>query len=84
MANQKMKLKHRNQRNDVLSYLQEYGSITQLEAYRCFPAPITRLSAVIFDLNKRPDVEIVGYWEEKNNCYGTVRYKRYKLLKTIK
>ena len=66
----------RKQQVDVLEYLREHGNITQLEAYREFPAPITRLAAVIHELRK------VGYdIETKNcvgkNCYGTIRYADY-------
>ena len=58
----------RNQRKDVLEYLQRNGSITQIEAYREFEAPITRLAAVIHDLRKQ------GYdIETPRLCY-------YKLL----
>ena len=70
--------KVRNQRSDVLDYLKAHGSITQLEAYRQFPAPITRLSAVIFDLKKLgyniETEDIVG-----KNCYGTYVCARYVL-----
>ena len=66
----------RNQRKDVLEYLQRNGSITQIEAYREFEAPITRLAAVIFDLRKAGyDIETrdcVG-----KNCYGTIQYAMY-------
>lgn len=66
----------RNQRKDVLNFLQRNGSITQIEAYREFEAPITRLAAVIFDLRKQGyDIETrdcVG-----KNCYGTIQYAMY-------
>ena len=42
--------KLRNQHDDVLAYLEKHGSITQLDCYRQFPAPITRLSAIILTL----------------------------------
>lgn len=68
----------RNQRHDVLNYLKEHGSITQLEAYHKFPAPITRLSAVIFDLKKLGH-NIVTESVTGKNCYGTYTCARYEL-----
>ena len=70
----------RNQRTDVLNYLKKHkkAGITQMDAYRKFPAPITRLAAVIFDLRKMGyDIESVE--EVGKNCYGTVSYVRYVL-----
>lgn len=68
--------KERDQQKDVLAYLQKYGTITQLDAYREFPAPITRLAAVICNLRKQ------GYDIEtrdcvRSNCYGTRPYAMY-------
>lgn len=71
-------VKARNQRVDVYNYMLEKGSITQLEAYRNFPAAITRLSAVIFDL-KKDGHNITSEWEDGKNCYGKTHYKRYFL-----
>lgn len=70
--------KHTTQRQDVLNYLRVHGSITQMEAYRVFDAPITRLSAVIYDLRK------AGYNIEAEdlsgkNCYGTYNCAKYIL-----
>lgn len=73
---------YRNQRADVLEFMQKHGSITQLDAYRRFPAPITRLSAVIYDLRKAGHV-IEGEWESSKNCYGPTQFKRYKLLSSV-
>lgn len=70
----------RNQRADVLAYIIKHGSITQLEAYREFPAPITRLSAVIFDLKKDGHI-IDSEWCKTKNCYGKIEFKKYKLIK---
>ena len=81
MSNSK-KQTYRNQRKDVLAYMQKHGSITQLDAYRRFPAPITRLSAVIYDLRKAGNV-IDSSWEHGSNCYGKTHFKRYKLLESI-
>ena len=79
----RVKSKYRNQRKDVLDFMKVHGSITQIDAYRKFPAPITRLSAVIYDLRKAGNV-IEGEWESSNNCYGPTRFKRYKLLESVK
>ena len=66
----------RNQRKDVLEYLQRNGSITQIEAYREFEAPITRLAAVIHDLRKQGyDIETQDC--ATTNCYGTKVYAMY-------
>lgn len=74
-------MKTRNQRQDVLQWLIEHPAqgITQKEAYKVFSAPITRLSAVIFDLRKQGH-NIVNIDEESHNCYGTNRYVRYRLI----
>ncbi len=69
---------YRNQQLDVLEYLRTHGSITQMEAYRVFPAPITRLAVAICELRKAgyiiETVDCIG-----KNCYGTTRYARYEL-----
>ena len=68
----------RNQQKDVLEYLKEHKSITQLDAYRIFDAPITRLAAVICALRKKGyDIETVDCVGK--NCYGTIRYAKYEL-----
>lgn len=72
------KVKMRNQHKDVFAYLKTHGSITQLEAYRNFPAPITRLSAIIFDLRKAGH-NIDSEWCKTQNCYGKTRFKKYTL-----
>ena len=69
----------RNQRLDVLNYLKKHKrGLTQMDAYRVFPAPITRLSAVIFDLRKL-GYKIESVEEIGKNCYGTIQYVRYVL-----
>lgn len=71
-------MKTRNQRTDVLNYLKTHKGLTQLEAYRDFPAPITRLSAVICDLRaKGYDIESVDI--SGTNCYGRYDCVRYVL-----
>lgn len=69
--------KERNQHEDVLNYMKEHGSITQLEAYKVFPAPVTRLSAVIFNLRKKHNIEVETI--KGNNCYGKYSCARYIL-----
>lgn len=60
----------------VLNYMQQYGSITSLEAFR--DLGITRLSGVIFDLGK--DYNIASKTEKSKNRYGeSTSYSRYYL-----
>ena len=76
----KKKVEVRNQRKDVLSYLKKHtkSGITQMDAYTKFPAPITRLAAVIYDLRKEGyNIERID--EVSKNCYGTNQYARYVL-----
>ena len=66
------------QRELVLKYIQDFGSITPLEAFR--DLGVTRLSAVIFTLRKRGNL-IVTDTETATNRYGkTVKYARYRLM----
>lgn len=69
----------RNQRQDVLDYLRKHGTITQLEAYNKFQAPITRLSSVIYDLRKEGYV-IESHNITGSNCYGTYSCCMYVLV----
>lgn len=60
----------------VLDYMQEYGSITSLEAFR--DLGITRLSGVIFDLRKLYPINSIT--EKSRNRYGEeTSYSRYYL-----
>lgn len=60
----------------VLKYINDFGSITPLEAFR--DLGVTRLSACIFTLRKR-GCAILTYTVESTNRYGKrVRYARYK------
>lgn len=69
MAEQKM-----NKTLAVLKHLQEHGSITSWEAIQLFKA--TRLSAIIFNLNKR--YLIVPEWCEGTDSFGNhCRWVRY-------
>lgn len=73
-------MKERSQRKDVLNYLREHQGLTQLEAYKVFPAPVTRLSAIICDLRKQGyDIESVDITGK--NCYGRYDCVRYELNK---
>lgn len=66
-----------NQKQMVLDYMNEHGSITSMDAYR--DLGITRLSAVVFDLRE------LGYKvkttdERGRNRYGeATSYARYTL-----
>ena len=62
----------------VLEYMEEYGSISSLEAFRDLGA--TRLSAIIFNLRKTYNIrsqqeECINRWGDK------VRFVRYFLEK---
>jgi len=60
----------------VLEYMEEYGSISSLEAFR--DLGVTRLSAIIFNLRKTYD--IVGEYEDCLNRWGDkVRFVRYHI-----
>lgn len=59
----------------ILRYLDEHGSITQMEAN---DLSISRLASRICDLRKNGH-HIPGEWETGKNKYGeTVRYMRYR------
>lgn len=61
----------------VLKYMQEFGSITSLEAFSDLGD--TRLAATIFEL-KRKGYDIVSTTETNVNRYGeNVHYSRYSL-----
>lgn len=61
----------------VLDYMQKFGSITPLDAFRDFG--ITRLAAVICDMRK-DGLIIYGEYETSKNRFGdNTRYMRYSL-----
>lgn len=67
-----------NRAERVLEYLQEFGAITPLEAFR--DLGYTRLSAAIFEL-KRSGYAIRTERKTGKNRYGqTVSYARYSLM----
>lgn len=66
-----------SQEQRVLDYINEFGSITTLEAFR--DLGVTRLSARIFELRKKGYI-IVSEDEKSKNRYGdVVHYARYSI-----
>lgn len=66
------------QQERVLQYMQDYGSISSLEAFK--DLGVTRLSAVIFNL-KRKGVQIKKIKESCKNRYGEpVYFARYSVV----
>ena len=61
----------------ILAYLDEFGSITTLEAFR--DLGIARLASRIHDLKRRGYVFERDFVESKNRYGETVRYMRYSL-----
>lgn len=67
------------QTDRILRYLDDYGSITQLEALQEFGC--MRLASRISDL-RNAGYGIATAWEESKNRYGeTTRYARYTLVR---
>ena len=65
------------QKERILKYLHDFGSITQLEAIR--DLGVMRLTARIWEMI-RDGVPIVTEWETGKNRYGqATRYARYRL-----
>lgn len=62
----------------IIKYLNEHGSITTYESYsKLF---ITRLSARIFDIKNKYEIEFDEEWVTKKNIYGkTCSFKKYIL-----
>lgn len=66
-----------SQKQRVLDYMREFGSITSLEAFR--DLGVTRLSAVVFDL-KAEGHGITTKQEQGTNRWGDkTNYARYVL-----
>ena len=62
----------------VLKYMQDFGSITTLQAF--IDLGTTRLSAYIYLL--RADYQIDDEWISAKNRYGeSIKYKKYILVK---
>lgn len=66
------------QQERVLNYMNEFGSISSLEAFK--DLGVTRLSAVIFNLKRKGHV-IASITEKSQNRYGEpVHFSRYRLV----
>lgn len=66
-----------NQRQRIINYIREFGSITSLDAYK--DLGITQLATRIKEL-KEQGYEIKTKWESSKNRYGEkVDYKKYYL-----
>lgn len=67
------------QTSRIVKYIDDFGSITTLEAMR--DLGVTNLHARLYDLKKEGYV-ITGTPEQSKNRYGDkVHYKRYKINK---
>ena len=65
------------QNERVLSYMKQFGSITQLDAFR--DLGVMRLASRISDLRSQ-GVAIIAESEKSSNRYGeSISYKRYRL-----
>ena len=70
-----------NQRQRIINYIHEFGSITSLDAYR--DLGITQLGARIDQL-KKEGYEFKTEWESNTNRFGEkTEYKRYYLVDII-
>lgn len=66
------------QQERVLNYMQDFGSISSLEAFK--DLGVTRLSAVIFVLKRKGHI-ISSKTEKSKNRYGEpVHFARYRLV----
>ena len=69
------------QKDRILKYIREFGSISTWEAYS--DLGITQLGARIDQL-KKEGYEFKTEWENKKNRYGEqTTYKRYRLVDII-
>jgi len=69
-----------NQRQRIINYIREFGSITSLEAYK--DLGITQLATRISEL-KEQGYEFTDEWITKKNRDGViVKFKKYMLLET--
>lgn len=69
------------QKDRILNYIREFGSISSWEAYA--DLGITQLGARIDQL-KKDGYEFKTEWENKKNRYGEqTTYKRYRLVDII-
>ena len=69
------------QKQRVIDYIQEFGSISSWEAYA--DLGITQLGARIDQL-KKEGYEFETEWESKKNRYGdNTTYKRYRIAEMV-
>lgn len=69
-------MEKKNMRTRILEYMQEFGSITTLDAFRDLGC--TRLSEYIRQI--RLEREVKDEWVQSTNRYGEkVEYKKYYL-----
>lgn len=65
-----------NQRDMILRYIDDFGSISPLEAFR--DLGVMRLSARTWDIEHKDGIKLTHKFEESKNRYGkAVRYTRY-------
>lgn len=70
-----------NQKNRIINYIREFGSISSWEAYS--ELGITQLGARIDQL-KKEGYEFKTEWEHRKNRYGEeVSFKRYYLVDIV-
>lgn len=68
------------QTDRVKSYIEQFGSITSLEAFR--DIGVTRLSAAIYNL-RRSGINVVSVREQQKNRYGEeTAFNRYSIGKS--
>ena len=71
-----------NQKEQVLQYIRDFGSITPAEAFN--DLGVYRLAAVIFKL-RMDGYKIMTIKEGKRNRYGKMKYyARYKMMGATK
>ena len=74
---EKVTIKTESQKDMILRYLKERGTITQNEAFAYFAC--TRLASRICDL-KKEGYNISSTWKSAKNRYGVVcSFKEYRL-----
>lgn len=66
-----------SQKQQVLAYIEKFGSITMFEAFR--DLGITKCNTRVSEL-RRSGYDIKGEWETATNRFGKpVRYMRYSM-----
>lgn len=70
-----------NQRQQILKYIEDFGSITSYQAY--IDLGITQLATRLKEL-KEQGYQFRYEWIKKKNRYGKpVRFKKYKLVEVM-